>query len=57
MSVRVWKHPTKDTLRIQYDEDQIIEVNSLFDFLIEVTYVPGDWVELIPHGCDCEGEA
>lgn len=45
--MNVWKHPTLDILRVQLDEDQIVEIDMEYNLPgPEVTEVPGDWVEI-----------
>lgn len=47
MSMRVWKHPTEDVIRIEYDEDQIIELGHMINDAVDA--VPDDWTELVPE--------
>lgn len=45
--MQVWRHPTDDTIRVQFDEDDIIELGHWIN--THVDDVPGDWIELVPE--------
>lgn len=47
--MQVWRHPTDDTIRVQYDEDSIAEFDVLCEEPTWVGSVPSDWIELVPE--------
>lgn len=51
--IEVWQHPDPDrnVIRVQVDEDVIVEVDLARDGT-EVEDVPGDWVSLAPAPSD-----
>lgn len=57
MSIQVWKHPTRDVIRIQWDEDLIEEIPESGSLgATSEENVPGDWTELTAGCCDCPHE-
>ncbi len=46
--IQVWQSPDEDdVIRVQYDGEEIQELDG-YGRVREVSYVPADWIELIP---------
>jgi hypothetical protein len=45
--IEVWKDPKGDHIRVQYDEDDIVQVDGGDAHVVEVHDVPSDWITMI----------